>query len=229
MKRIETLILPQTRRRPYWLTAVFAMLTILAGVLISVPVNALDGFARSTLLDLARPEVQAGLVSADRHVLIVRHARKVSEDCNALDCPLGEAGEEMVSRLDTLLGSADFDTVLSSSACRTYETARAAGDVLQHAAAPTATALCGGGEAERSRADALNGVLSSDARWTFVAEHSNTTCGWVAAIAGQESLAGTPCESGRLNSADYGDVFWLHQVDGSWRLTVLEDAFDVPE
>ena len=89
--------------------------------------------------------------------------------------------------------------------------------------------MCGGGVAERTRRDALAEVAGSDARWTLIAEHSNTTCGWLAAIAGAGILAGTPCESGRLASSDYGDIFWLHGRDGSWELTVLRGAFDVPE
>ncbi|WP_421789455.1 histidine phosphatase family protein [Hyphobacterium sp.] len=229
MKRIRSLARVRTGHRTYWQTAAFAALTVLAGLLLSAPVLAQECFDRAELLSLTGDADRPRLIAADRHVLIVRHARKVSEDCNALDCPLGIAGQAMVTRLDTLLGPEDFDAVYSSSACRTYETALAAGPVEQHAAAPSATALCGGGEADRSRADAQVDVSSSDARWTLVAEHSNTTCGWVGAIAGEDALAGTLCESGRLSSADYGDIFWLHRIDGVWQLTVLEGVFDVAE
>lgn len=210
-------------------TVGFAMATILIGVIMSVSARADDGFDRRGLLELADAADQAAILAADRHILLVRHARKVSEDCNALDCPLGEAGEAMVERLDAILGAPDFDAVFSSGACRTYETARVAGDVVQHAAAESAPEMCGGGIAERSRSDALAEVSVSDARWTLIAEHSNTTCGWLAAIAGAEILGGTPCESGRLASSDYGDIFWLHETGGQWQLTVLRRAFDVSE
>lgn len=210
-------------------TAAFALATIVIGLIAPTPTNAQVAFDRPGLLALADTALTPDLLSADRHVLIVRHARKISEDCNALDCPLGPAGELMVARLDTLLGEPDFDAVLSSSACRTYETVSVAGAVVQHAAAERAREMCGGGVAERSRDDAIQDVMSGDARWTIVAEHSNTTCGWVSTIAGEAALAGTRCEGGRLSSSDYGDVFWLYQQGDDWQLTVLEGAFDVSE
>ncbi|WP_420430420.1 histidine phosphatase family protein [Hyphobacterium sp.] len=210
-------------------TAAFALATIAIGLIASAPATAQASFDRPGLLTLADPASTPDILSADRHVLIVRHARKISEDCNALDCPLGAAGESMVARLDTLLGEPDFDAVFSSSACRTVETVRVAGDVVQHAAAENAREMCGGGVAERARDDAIQDAVTSDARWTIVAEHSNTTCGWVAAIAGDAALSGTPCEGGRLDSSDYGDVFWLRRQADVWHLTVLEGVFDVSE
>ncbi|WP_421784755.1 histidine phosphatase family protein [Hyphobacterium sp.] len=210
-------------------TAAFALATIAIGLIASASAAAQAAFDRPALLALSNADLAEAITMADRHVLIVRHARKVSEDCNALDCPLGDDGEAMVARLDALLGTPDFDAVYSSSACRTYETALAAGPVVQHAAAPSARGMCGGGVAERERADALQDAVASNARWTLIAEHSNTSCGWVAAIAGEAVLADTPCDGGQLASSDYGDIFWLYRQGEGWHLTVLERAFDVSE
>lgn len=214
-------------RSAQWRTGLIAMATIALGFVFSATALANDAFDRPSLLNAASDVARADIVRADRHILIVRHARKADESCNALDCPLGENGLAMVERLDILLGEPDFDAVFSSSACRTYQTALPAGDVVQHAAAPSAADMCGGGIADRTRAEALDAAVASDARWTFVAEHSNTSCGWVAGIAGPELLEGTLCAGGQLESGDYGDIFWLYRTDGSWRLEVLEAAFDI--
>lgn len=220
--------LPGTAYPAYLLrTAGFALAVIVIGLIASASAFAQDEFDRPNLLALAGEADRTALIAADRHILVVRHARKVSEDCNALDCPLGERGVAMVARLDDLLGEPDFDIVYSSSACRTRNTVAIAGDVIQHAAAPSAREMCGGGVAERTRGDALAEAQSGEARWTIVAEHSNTSCGWVSAIAGEAALSGTPCEGGRLASSDYGDVFWLHRHGEDWSLTVLERGFDV--
>jgi len=216
-------------RSAQWRTALFAVATIALGFVFSASTMADDGFDRAGLLMEAQDSVHAEISAADRHILIVRHARKAEESCNALDCPLGENGLAMVSRLDALLGEPDFDAIYSSGACRTYETALPAGAVVQHAAAARAPAMCGGGIAERTRDDAIAEAASSDARWTFVAEHSNTSCGWVAAIGGEETLVGSLCESGQLTSADYGDIFWLYRIGEDWHLEVLEGVFEVAE
>lgn len=210
-----------------WRTALIAVTTVAPGLVFPVPAFADEVFDRPSLLMAASEAARADIGRADRHILIVRHARKADEACNALDCPLGENGLAMVARLDVLLGEPDFDAVFSSSACRTYQTALPAGGVVQHAAAPTAAGMCGGGMADRTRAEAMDAAVSSGVRWTFVAEHSNTSCGWVASIAGSDTLEDTLCESGQLNSEDYGDIFWLYRTDGSWRLEVLEAAFDI--
>lgn len=214
-------------RSAQWRTGLIAVTTIALGFVFSATALASDAFDRPALLRAASAAVRADIASADRHILVVRHARKADESCNALDCPLGESGLAMVERLDILLGEPDFDAVFSSSACRTYQTALPAGDVVQHAAAPSAAEMCGGGIADRTRAEALNAAVSSDVRWTFVAEHSNTSCGWVAGIAGPDTLEGTLCAGGQLESGDYGDIFWLYRTAGSWRLEVLEAAFDI--
>jgi phosphohistidine phosphatase SixA len=214
-------------RAAQWRTALFAVATIALGFVFSASALADDSFDRPALLMAADEGTRADIGLADRHILIVRHARKAEESCNALDCPLGDTGLAMVARLNELLGDPDFDAVYSSGACRTYETALPAGDVIQHAAAASAPALCGGGTAARTREDAIAEAIGSDARWSFVAEHSNTSCNWIAAIAGADALAGTLCESGQLTSADYGDVFWLYRIAGEWRVEVLEGIFDV--
>ncbi len=212
-----------------WRTAAVAIVTIALGFVVTAAAMAQSTFDRNGLLALADASVRENLMAADRHVLIVRHARKADEDCNALDCPLGENGLAMVARLDALLGQPDFDAVYSSGACRTFETASAAGTVLQHAAVARAPQMCGGGIAERSRDDAMADAMEGDARWTFVAEHSNTSCGWVEAIAGADAMAGTLCESGQLTSADYGDIFWLYRLNGDWHVTELPEAFEVAD
>jgi len=216
-------------RSTQWRTALFAVATIALGFVFSASAMADNEFDRVGLLEAAGDEARTDIMAADRHILIVRHARKAEESCNALDCPLGENGLAMVARLDVLLGEPDFDAIYSSGACRTYETALPAGAVIQHAAAARAPAMCGGGIAERMRDDAIAEAVASDARWTFVAEHSNTSCSWVAAVAGEDALAGTLCDSGQLTSADYGDIFWLYRVGEVWTLEVLEGAFEVAE
>jgi hypothetical protein len=212
-----------------WRTAAVAIVTIALGFVVMAAAMAQSNFDRAGLLSVADASVRENLITADRHILVVRHARKADEACNALDCPLGENGQAMVARLDTLIGQPDFDAVYSSGACRTFETASAAGTVLQHAAAARAPQMCGGGIAERSRDDAIAEAVGGDGRWTFVAEHSNTSCGWVEAIAGADVLVGTLCESGQLTSADYGDIFWLYRLDGEWRVTELQEAFEVAD
>ncbi|GJL96891.1 MAG: hypothetical protein DHS20C06_07080 [Hyphobacterium sp.] len=212
-----------------WRTAAIAIATIALGFVVTAAAMAQSTFDRADLLSVADAAVRENLISADRHVLIVRHARKADEDCNALDCPLGENGLAMVARLDALLGQPDFDAVYSSGACRTFETASAAGTAVQHAAVARAPQMCGGGIAERSRDDAISDARDGDARWTIVAEHSNTSCGWVEAIAGADALTDTLCESGQLTSADYGDIFWLYRLDGEWRVTELQEAFEVTD
>lgn len=214
-------------RSAQWRTALIAVATIALGFVFSAPALADEDFDRPALLMAASEVMRADIAGADRHILIVRHARKADEACNALDCALGENGLAMVERLDVLLGEPDFDAVFSSSACRTYQTALPAGEVVQHAAAVSAAEMCGGGVAERTRDDALEEAAFSDARWTFVAEHSNTSCGWVEEIAGADTLAGTLCESGQLSSEDYGDIFWLYRTGGNWYLEVLEAAFEI--
>ena len=214
-------------RSAQWRTALIAVATIALGLVFSGSVLANDAFDRPALLMLASEAARADIAAADRHILIVRHARKADESCNALDCPLGETGLAMVELLDALLGEPDFDAVYCSSACRTYQTALSAGEVVQHAASASAAEMCGGGMAQRKRADALAEARSSDARWTFVAEHSNTSCGWVEGLAGTDALAGTLCEAGQLSSGDYGDIFWLYRTGGNWHLDVLEAAFEI--
>lgn len=184
------------------------------------------GFDREALFEAAPEAVRADLQAADRHILVVRHARKISEDCNALDCALSERGAAMVDRLAELLGPRPVGEAMASSACRTVYTARAGKTgVVQHQPAPGLDTPCGGGDpVARSRAVAMLAAEESEARWTLVAEHSNTVCLWIAAFA---SVEGTPCAAGDLGSEAYGDIFWLYRVGGDWQVTVLPGAFDV--
>ena len=55
-------------------------------------------FDRPALLQLAPADVQADIAASGRHILVVRHAYKISPDCNGMECPLSEAGEAMVTR-----------------------------------------------------------------------------------------------------------------------------------
>ena len=181
---------------------------------------------RPALFDAAPSDVRGAIERADRHILVVRHARKIAEDCNALDCPLSEHGRQMVFRLAGLLGE-PVTQVYASNACRAVETAAAAGGpVIQHQAGTGHTDRCGGGApVERTRTQAMEEARFGAADWTLVAEHSNTVCLWVEAFAtGAEPL----CEDGALPADRYGDVFWLYRADGRWSLTRLDAAFDVP-
>ncbi|PWE18539.1 hypothetical protein DDZ18_02740 [Marinicauda salina] len=168
----------------------------------------------------------------ERQVLVVRHARKISEDCNALDCPLSERGEAMVARLGTFLAGPDVggvDAARASSACRTVRTAEAAGvPVIPHQAGPDHVARCGGGvDVALTREDAIDAVRADDAPATLVAEHSNTVCLWIVEYAGEAAAGEAGCVDGRLPSEAYGDVFRLSGAGEVWTLTVFEDAFDV--
>lgn len=187
-----------------------------------------NGFERQDLLDAAPEELRGEISAASRHILVVRHARKISEDCNGLDCALSERGAAMVARLAELIGPRPVDAAMASSACRTVYTARAGGTgVVQHQPAPGLDAPCeGDAPVTRSRAVAMLSAEESDARWTLVAEHSNTACLWVDAFA---DTAGTPCEAGTLASDAYGHIFWLYETGEGWQLAVLPGAFDVPE
>jgi phosphohistidine phosphatase SixA len=203
-----------------WLRPLTACLALLA-------VSACgDRFDRSELLQAAQEDELDALRQADRHILVVRHARKIDEACNGLECELSARGNAMVDRLGVLLGPRPMDAVLASSACRTVLTARAGhADVVQHQPAPGLDQACGSDEpVTRSRAIAMLETEESRARWTLVVEHSNTVCTWIAAFAPDARSA---CEEGSLPSSAYGDIFWLHRLDGDWHLVTLDDAFDV--
>lgn len=191
--------------------------------------EALPEFDRPALLELAPADSAADIRTADRHILVVRHARKVSPDCNELACPLSAQGEAMVARLDGLLGLPDMEQVLASAACRTVRTAEAGGDaVIVHQAADGLESGCDAEDiVTRSRADALADAAASPARWTLVAEHSNTSCLWLSQFAGLAASETVGCTDGRLADAAYGDIFWLYRLDGAWQVTVLPAVFEV--
>jgi hypothetical protein len=186
-------------------------------------------FERQALLELASPDIAADIRQADRNILVVRHARKISPDCNALDCPLSPGGEAMVARLAELIGMPDIDQAFSSAACRTLRTAEAGGHpVTVHQAADGLEAGCTASDVvTRSRAEAFADAEASDAVWTLVAEHSNTSCLWLAQFAGLAASEAAGCSDGRLADAAYGDIFWLYRLDGIWQLTVLPAAFEI--
>ncbi|MEE2565555.1 hypothetical protein [Hyphobacterium marinum] len=209
-------------------------LALIASVLVLAPLvpyaygQTDPGFDRPGLLDAAPEDSRAALEGADRHILVVRHARKADESCNAIDCPLGEPGEAMVSGLSALIGEPPVDAALASAACRTVETAEAGGAwVTMHRAADTYALACGGGTVDRTRTEAMTEARDGLARWTLVGEHSNTTCLWVAAFAGDDAAEGAGCVEGALGHEDYGDVFWLHRTAGEWQVVVLPGVFDV--
>ncbi len=182
--------------------------------------------APAGLYALAAPDDLAALAGARRHVLVVRHAKK-TPGCNAADCPLTAEGRAEAQRLATLLDGVDV-AARASAACRTSATAQTgagAAPVVHQMADGRADgcAALGLEPGSRTRVQAIAAVTSSPARWTLVAEHSDTLCLWVAAFAGD---AGGKCAGGALATEDYGDIFWLHQDSaGAWSLTTLEDAF----
>ncbi|SDM16761.1 histidine phosphatase family protein [Maricaulis salignorans] len=187
------------------------------------------GFDRPGLLERAPADRSADLQRAERHILVVRHARKISSDCNALDCPLSPQGEAMVARLAELIGTPAVDQAYASAACRTLRTAEAGGQaVIVHQAGDGMEAGCAAQDViTRNRATAFADAAASDARWTLVGEHSNTSCLWLAQFAGPEASQAVGCSDGRLADHAYGDIFWLYQLDGGWQVTVLPSAFEV--
>ena len=203
--------------------ALLSMLAACAG-----PETAAD-FDRPALLAGAAADRADDLRRADRHILVVRHARKISSDCNALDCSLSPQGEMMVARLAELIGAPAIDQAYSSAACRTLRTAEAGGRaVIVHQAGDGMEAGCTAEEVvTRNRAAAFADAEASDARWTLVGEHSNTSCLWLAQFAGLEASETVGCSDGRLADQAYGDIFWLYRLDGNWQVTVLPSAFEV--
>ena len=185
-------------------------------------------FDRPLLLDGVPVELQEEVAAADRHILVVRHARKESEDCNAIECPLGEPGQAMVAALGELIGDEPVDAAYASAACRTAATAEAGGAwVMMHRAGDTYPLACGGGTVDRTRAEAINDARESLNRWTLVAEHSNTVCLWVASFAGRDAALEAGCsEEGSVGSEAYGDIYWLYRVNGQWRAVTLPGVFD---
>lgn len=190
--------------------------------------QAAQGFDRPALLAAAPETARAALEQADRHILVVRHARKGDESCNAIDCPLSETGEAMVAELASLIGEPPVDSALASAACRAVATAEAGGTwVTMHRAADTYGLACGGGTVDQTRSEAMTDARGSLARWTLVGEHSNTACLWVSAFAGDEAADRAGCVDGALESDAYGDVFWLYRVAGDWQVALLPGVFDV--
>lgn len=187
-----------------------------------------SGFDRPALLQGVEASIADQLRAADRHILVVRHALKVSDDCNALDCPLSPAGEAMVVRLAGLIGTPAMDQAYASAACRTLRTAEAGGSaVTVHQAADGLQTGCTADDVvTRSRADAFAEAAASDARWTLVAEHSNTSCLWLTEFAGEAAAQAGGCADGHLADTAYGDIFWLYRLDDAWHLTVLPAAFE---
>ncbi len=187
-----------------------------------------EAFDRPDLLALAPAEDQPALQAADQHILVVRHAYKVSPDCNGMDCPLSPQGEAMVVRLGEILGDRPVDRAYASAACRTRLTAAAGqAGVVAHQAVDGYAADCTPGETiTRPRSDAFSETRTDPVRWTLAGEHSNTTCLWLAEFAGVEASETVGCSDGRLPETAYGDIFWLHAVEGDdWQLTVLPGAF----
>jgi len=188
-----------------------------------------SGFDRPALLERLPAAIAMDIGRADRHILVVRHARKIAPDCNALDCPLSSLGTEMTAKLADLIGAPPVDEAFSSAACRTLRTAEAGGQtVTVHQAADGLETGCTADErVTRSRADAFAEAAASQARWTLVAEHSNTSCLWLAEFAGEAASQAAGCTDGRLEETAYGDVFWLYRLDDAWQIAVLPAAFEI--
>ncbi|WP_297732197.1 histidine phosphatase family protein [uncultured Maricaulis sp.] len=207
---------------------------IAAGVLVGLSAcspSAQSG-AHPELLALVPDADRAEIAAADQHVLVVRHALKISPDCNGMDCPLSADGERMVERLAELVGSTPFDRAYSSAACRTRLTAAASGTaVIAHQAVDGYAVGCTESETvTRVRADAYAEVDAGDAVWTLVGEHSNTSCLWMSAYAGADAAQNAGCDSeGRLPEDAYGDIYWLYRTGEDWSLTVLPGAFSLDD
>lgn len=189
------------------------------------------GFDRPGLMQLAPQDRRASLSAADRHLLVVRHARKISPDCNGMECPLSPQGEAMVARLAQILGPQPVDRAYASAACRTRLTAAAGhADILPHQALDGYAQGCEAGETvDRLRAAAFAEAREDTARWSLAAEHSNTSCLWIETFAGAAAAAEAGCAEGRLPETAYGDIYWLYRTDGVWNLAVLPGAFEVAE
>ncbi|WP_417487114.1 histidine phosphatase family protein [Maricaulis sp.] len=186
----------------------------------------------AALFGLAPEAIREELRAADRHVLVVRHALKVSPDCNGMECPLSPEGDIMVERLAALIGDTPVDRAFSSAACRTRLTAAAGGvEVVAHQAVDGYAVGCLEGETvDRLRADAYADVDAATSGWTLVGEHSNTSCLWMSAYAGPEAAQAAGCDDeGRLPEDAYGDIFWLYGSGEDWSLVVLPDAFSIPD
>ena len=195
------------------------------------PTHQIAEFDRPELFEAVPQDIQSEIRSADRHILVVRHARKISPDCNALNCPLSPRGQAMVSRLSDVLGAAPFEAAFASAACRTALTAAAGGvGVLVHQAAEGYETGCIEGDIiSRQRSEAFADARLSDDRWTIVGEHSNTTCLWLSEFAGQDASQVVGCTDGRLDHDAYGHVYWLYQNQDIWSLTRLESVFEVAD
>jgi hypothetical protein len=187
-------------------------------------------FDRAGLLPFLAADQQDAVRAADRHILVVRHARKIAPDCNALDCPLSPRGESMVTRLSEVVGETPVDAAYSSAACRTLLTAQAGHlPVVVHQAADGYETGCTEGETvSRQRSEAFAEALDADNRWTIVAEHSNTSCSWVSQFAGEDAAGSAGCIDGRLPHDAYGQIYWLYRTNNAWNVAVLADAFEVP-
>ena len=68
--------------------------------------------------------------SAQRAIILVRHAEKIADDLNGVDVPLSKAGQERARLLAEMLKDSGITVIYASDTVRTRDTAR-----------PTATAL----------------------------------------------------------------------------------------
>jgi hypothetical protein len=204
-------------------------LTIIAAGLALSACSPADEFDRPAMLAAVPDADRAAVGAADRHILVVRHARKITPDCNALDCQLSENGEAMVAELASLLSDAPVDLAYASAACRTRLTADAGGRrVIVHQALDGYETGCDEGElVSRTRSEAFAEARAADGRWALVGEHSNTSCLWLAEFAGEAGATAAGCTDGRLADTAYGDVFWLYRTGETWSVTVLPGVFEV--
>jgi phosphohistidine phosphatase SixA len=208
-------------------------ISVMAMAIVLAACSSAEVFDRSTLLSLVSEADRAAVGAADRNILVVRHARKVTPDCNALDCGLSETGQAMVEALAGLLADQPVDMAYSSAACRTRLTAEAGGrDVVVHQALDGYENGCTEGETVlRTRSEAFAEARDAMARWTLVGEHSNTSCLWIAEFAGEDGASQAGCTDGRLADTAYGDIFWLYRNadDQTWSVVVLAGAFEVAD
>ena len=69
--------------------------------------------------------------SAQRAIILVRHAEKIADDMNGIDVPLSKAGQERARLLAEMLKDSGITVIYASDTVRTRDTARPTAKVLR--------------------------------------------------------------------------------------------------
>lgn len=69
--------------------------------------------------------------SAQRAIILVRHAEKIADDLNGIDVPLSKAGHERARLLAEMLKDSGITVIYASDTVRTRDTARPTAKVLR--------------------------------------------------------------------------------------------------